>query len=334
MSRSILQITKDYIRSLSRSPGDSAETDHVATAELATRDETSLSAPVQQPAVTASSIGDKDIQLFTIVYSEESEARLIPGTLRLDHRHNERSDWREYWPIRCYLTEHTLAEGTLYGFLSPRFPEKTGLSGDDIRRFIGALKSPRPDVVTFSPQADMGAFFLNTLEQGETFDAGFMATLKELVPLLGIEVDLDALVMDSRQVVFSNYFVANKSFWRRWFDVCEKIFALCEARATPLAEALNRQTTYTGDVPRKVFVIERMASLLLVTERWQVAPYSTFKCAWSALPTAIFRDEAIISDALKLALNVTHDPVYYEVFARLRNKIFFPGNTEKGSGTH
>jgi hypothetical protein len=27
--------------------------------------------------------------------------------------------------------------------------------------------------------------------------------------------------MDARQVVFSNYFVANKRFWNRWLELCE-----------------------------------------------------------------------------------------------------------------
>jgi hypothetical protein len=87
---------------------------------------------------------------------------------------------------------------------------------------------------------------------------------------------------------------------------------------------LNRGTSYPGEVPRKVFLIERVASLMLATEDWNTMPYSTFNCAWSGLPTSRFRDEAIMSDALKLAFNETRDNNYLQTFSQLRKKIFFP----------
>lgn len=264
------------------------------------------------------------VKLFTIVYSSETESQVIPGTEQLCNLKNERPDWREYWPIRHYLANNDLEDGVYYGFLSPKFPSKTGLTGTDVCQFIREHSSAPADVYIFSPQADMSSFFLNTFEQGETFDTGFMSSAKEVALEIGITADLGAVVMDSRQSVFSNYFVANNKFWIRWFEACEKIFTICEANATPLAEALNHPTTYQGEVARKVFIIERIASLLLATEKWTVIPYSTFNCAWSALPTSNFRDEAIISDALKIAFNLTKDQNYLNTFAHLRKKVFSP----------
>lgn len=75
-------------------------------------------------------------------------------------------------------------------------------------------------------------------------------------------------------------------------------------------------------MPRKVFIIERMASLLLAQGAWQCAPYSTFQCAWSALPTAQLRNEAIASDALKLAYNETRHRDFIDAYAELRNRVF------------
>ena len=279
----------------------------------------------QQPSATVSK---ETIALFTIVYSPETQTRIVPGTEPLDNISNDRPDWREYWAIRRHLLQNSLEDDVYYGFLSPKFPTKTGMNGDDVRRFIRTHAEPLPDVFTFSPQADLGAFFLNTFEQGEAFDAGLMAAAKEIARQAGIADDLSGIVMDSRQTVFSNYFVANKRFWKRWFDVCEMIFAICEAGTTPLAEALNHPTTYPGAVPRKVFLIERIASLLLATEPWTVIPYSTFNCAWSGLPTANFRDEAITSDALKMAFNMTRDKNYLDAFSRLRNKVFYSNHTK------
>ena len=181
---------------------------------------------------------------------------------------------------------------------------------------------PQADVFTFSPQADMGAFFLNVFIQGETFDPGSLNACEELLSHIGQPVDLKSLVMDSRQVVFSNFIVAKPAFWYEWLALCEKIFALAEANDSPLASRINAPTTYPGQVSRKVFIIERIASLLLARGSWRCAPYSTFQCAWSGLPTARFRQEAIASDALKLAYNETRQGDFLSAYAELQQRIF------------
>lgn len=261
-----------------------------------------------------------DVQLFTIAWSPETLVRTDPNISILDNSANPRPDWYEYWSIRDYLLHQPLDADTCYGFLSPKFASKTGLTGADVIRFI--RERPDADVFTFSPQADMGAFFLNVFEQGETFDPGFMDTCRELLAVVGYSVDWPTLVMDSRQIVFSNFIVARPAFWRQWLDLCEKIFHLAEAGGSPLAAKVNAPTTYPGSAPRKVFIIERMASLLLTSGQWKCAPYSTFLCAWSALPTSEFRNEAIASDALKLAWNETKDRAFIDAYAELRKRVF------------
>jgi predicted O-linked N-acetylglucosamine transferase (SPINDLY family) len=259
------------------------------------------------------------VRLYTIVYSPESLKQLEPGFNTLDHMKNDRSDWREYWPVRNYLLRMELDENALYGFFSPKFRSKTGLSHADVLSFMGDRSA---DVYTFSPQPDMGSFFLNVFEQNDVFDPGFKALSQELFNNIGYSVDLNTLVMDSRHVVFSNFIVANRRFWMAWLDLCEKIFSLCEAAETELARKLNEPTSYQG-VPRKVFMVERIASLLLKTGHWQIRPYNTFKCAWSALGTNRFKDEAVISDTLKLAHNELGYPEHLAGFSEIRKRVFF-----------
>lgn len=262
----------------------------------------------------------QDIRLFSIAWSPETLAQTDPDIAILDNSANLRPDWREYWPMRHYLLNTALDANTYYGFLSPKFTSKTGLTGAGVIRFMHDQRGA--DVFTFSPQADMGAFFLNVFEQGETFDPGFLSICQELLEHIGQPVDLRSLVMDSRHVVFSNFIVARPAFWRQWLALCEKIFQLAEANGSPLAIKVNATTTYPGQVPRKVFIIERMASLLLASGQWRCMPYSTYQCAWSALPTARFRNEAIASDALKLAYNETRHGEFINAYAELRSSIF------------
>lgn len=267
---------------------------------------------IQSPAVGA-------VFLHTIIYSPESRNQLEPGYILLDNTKNNRSDWREYWPIRNFLLNTQLDETAYYGFFSPKFSSKTGLSHAAVLAFMGDKSA---DVYTFSPQPDMGAFFLNVFEQNELFDPGFKAISQELFNALGLDVNIDALIMDSRHIVFSNYIVANKKFWLVWLDLCEKVFSYCESIDSELARKLNEETSYQG-VPRKVFLIERIASILLRTQEWKIQAYDTFKCAWSGLGTNKFKHEAVISDSLKFAYNELKHPEYLEGYALLRKKVFF-----------
>ena len=77
------------------------------------------------PAVTR-------IELRQICYSAQTLEDLPEGMLALDYTDNERPDWREYWPIRRFLLNQTLADDTLYGFFSPKFSYKTELKASSV----------------------------------------------------------------------------------------------------------------------------------------------------------------------------------------------------------
>lgn len=261
------------------------------------------------------------VHLFQIVYDEETCANLPEGYLPLDNTAHERDDWREYWPIRQFLLSQSLDEVAYYGFFSPRFSEKTGLTAAQVTEFIRNA-NPDLDVALFSPQPDMAAFFLNVFEQEEIFQSGFIAMSESFLATIGLSINLSTLVMDSRQIVYSNYFVARPAFWQSWLELCEALFALCEGPPSALQQLLTEETTYPGKVPRKVFLMERMASLLLTIEpKWKVLAHNTFECAWSASRLNQFPVEAVISDALKIAIREQGYPQYYHAFNHIRNKL-------------
>ena len=68
------------------------------------------------------------IHLHLIAYSEASRLAIGPGWGVLDNLANPRPDWFEYWPIRRFLLEQALDESAFYGFFTPKFSHKTGLS--------------------------------------------------------------------------------------------------------------------------------------------------------------------------------------------------------------
>ena len=264
------------------------------------------------------------IKAYTIAYTPQLFASVQAPFLPLDHTANERSDWQEYWPIRKFLLNNELDENCLYGFLSPRFTDKTGLDGARLMQFL-SKEGVGKDVVTISPQPDMGAMFLNIFVQNELFDPGFCETAGAFFNTIGLNVDIKTCVMDSTQIVFSNYFFAKPVFWRRWLEVNERIFYICENQPEfAIKIGLIKKTTYRDGVQRKVFLMERIASTLLFSERqWNVGNYNTFLCAYSASRLNEFPGECQTADALKIAWNTTNNDFFIKEYNKLISNISY-----------
>ena len=266
----------------------------------------------------------QDVRLYQIAYDAASLAAVqASGFQVLDNLDNARPDWYECWPIRKFLHSTPLEEDAFYGFFSPKFGAKTQLSCTDVRDFVVAANARRRiDVALFSPQPDMGANFLNVFEQAELFDPGFIDTAQQFLRLQDIHLELQHVVMDSRQIVFSNYFVARPAFWRRWLTLVDALFAIAEDSSHPLSAALTYNTTYAANAHRKVFLFERLASLLLtVHPEYQVATANSFQFGWS---TAKFRHtptDTYINDALKMAYRETGFAQYMQAFGVMRSKL-------------
>lgn len=260
------------------------------------------------------------VYLYQIYYDQNSKAALDRGFLPLDNTAQERPDWREYYPIRKYLLGNRLQEGAYYGFFSWRLAEKTGLTSADIQTFIKANLDA--DVAVFCPTFDQSAFFLNVFEQGNLWHPGLMEVAQRFVDDLGLVVDLRTLVMDSTNTVFANYFAAKRPFWIAWLDMTEKLYYWAET-SQPGLSGLFALNLHRGEsLHHKVFLLERLASLILATDhRFKTAVYDprNFPVAVAALSK--FRREAVVCDALKLAYRRLNNRRYLDEFLALRKHV-------------
>jgi hypothetical protein len=261
------------------------------------------------------------VRIYQIYYSEDTKNSLDDGFIPLDNS-GQRPDWREYLPIRKFLLENALDDNTLYGFFSWKFGKKTGLDSAEVYAFVGSLTSP-VDVVSFSPFFDQGAFFINTFEQAAVNHPGIWPTWESVVPLIAPGIDPHTVVMDSRQSIFCNYSAAKPSFWRTWLQKCELIFLMAELHAGFLSDQLNLNVSHdNGLLHAKVFVIERMASLLLVSSpAWRVSNFDPIGLPSSGSGVARFTAELVMLDALKQSANTTHHHEYMQAFWALRGAI-------------
>ena len=265
------------------------------------------------------------IELRQICYSPQTLSELPEGMLALDYQDNARPDWREYWPIRQFLLNNVLADDTLYGFFSPKFGYKTGLGSADVQAFIHQ-DSGLHDAYFFSPFWDLSSFFINIFEQGDFFHPGLTQASQKFVDSIGLSTPVKFQVTHSQNTVFCNYIVANKTFWLKWLSLGERLFFAAEhPEADPQLQALLRDDTTYGEqrLPLKVFLLERLATLLLLNEpALKAKGYDCFQLSPSITPLNQFFNEAVQCNALKMAYDQSASPFNLHAFMNLRNQVF------------
>jgi hypothetical protein len=256
-------------------------------------------------------------EIYQIYWDESTKQSNDQGFKQLNNLSNERPDWSEYWPIRNFLTTSRLQDGVYYGFFSPKFHQKTNLRSQEVYEFLNGSNA---DVVTFSPFMDQSAFAINLFEQAAANHQSIYPTLKAAINHLFPGVDVDQLVMTSKTSIFCNYFAARKDFWIRWLHECEIIFSLCEKDDHPLAHQLNSAVNHAGGQnPAKVFLIERIASLLLaLSERWTIKHFDPLRLPFATSRVAGHRDELITLDALKQTYLAHRNPEILQLFYKTR----------------
>lgn len=261
-------------------------------------------------------------RIYQICYSPETLANVPEGFGILDNLKNERTDWREYWPIRNFLLSNYLSDDVLYGFMSPKFQQKSGLQYQDIQTFLNKHYQDQ-DIVSFSPFWDLVSIFKNIFEQGDFFHAGLNTTCQAFADAHIAGINLSESITHSQNTIFCNYFIAKKSFWLEWLRLGELLFHESENSNSPLAQKLNSTTTYgVQNLPMKIFVQERLATIcLLANPNTECLAYSPFDIGASTTPFNQFFNEAVLSDALKIAYSYTQQHSYLSEFSNIRNKI-------------
>lgn len=274
-----------------------------------------------------------ELLIHQIIWKPAQREGLEAGYAVLDNTGNERPDWYEYWPIRRFWLSNdspwaqAFARGELeddyFGFFSPKFPSKTLLNFAQMSAQMQAGMAKKADVVVFSPQPDMAAFYLNVFEQQEAFDAGFLELSETFLRAAGRPQNLRTLVMDSQTTVFSNYFVAKGWFWREWLHLTEMLFDWAENPTEDWHHRLSQPTHYTHGAQTKVFLMERITSLLLVSlpQRPVVHAANPWPMAWSMSRLREFPTEAVMSDALKIAMRQHGWAAYSAAFNTLRGQV-------------
>ena len=250
--------------------------------------------------------------IYQIFYNEETRKIVQPDFLPIDNTNSAHPDWFELWVILNFLRKNTLEDGTLYGFLSPKFTEKTGLTSKDLFEIINK-SAENTEIFLISPHGwDQICFFQNSWEQGELWHPGLMSNAQTVFDNCQIIYDTKNTIADSYSSVFSNYIIASKKFWHEWLVIAERIFLYINS-----SKFLNNQKTTYGhgtaisQYPMKAFIQERIAEIILVKNTFKVVRVGDY------LNNPIL--ETIFEDSLKNRLLMNKCDEYKHKFRKTKH---------------
>ena len=264
------------------------------------------------------------INIYQIYYDRATFNMLDKGFIPLDNSKSERPDWFEFWPIRKFLTETKLNEDSWYGFVSPKFGGKTGFTSKTVKEILTAYDKTC-DVGLFSSTWDFIAYYKNCFEQGEVWHEHITQVAQMYYNVIGYPVNCAELVHHSQNSVTSNYIIAKPNFWRRWLHFADRLFAIAESD-TPLGKILSGDTTYGPKaIAFKVFIQERLAPVLLATEKFKViAPdQSQYRPLFEHLFHNNLRTRRTLQtcDLLKERFCASGDQQYLDTYYKLKAEI-------------
>ena len=204
--------------------------------------------------------------MFQNFYAPGQEKMLDPAFVPQDVIRDGRKD---YWEIALFVRmyhsgQHLAAEYT--GMVSPKFGEKTRISGADFLRFVE--RNPGYDVYFINPFPINAYYSFNVWEHGEICHAGLIAVAQDLFDRAGIQCDLASLGRNSHAtLLYCNYWLGNERFWDRFIDLNLRLLRAAESlppRARERLFALDPE--YPDPVPILPFVFERVFSTLLLLD--------------------------------------------------------------------
>jgi hypothetical protein len=249
------------------------------------------------------------LKAYQIYFDEISFNKIEKEFIPLDNRNSPRPDWFEFHVIRGFLKSAKLKKNSYYGFLSPRFREKTGLSGKDVHDIFNKAQGSA-DAILLTSQPEQIALHKNPFLQGEFYHPGLIAATEHFFDYIGRPVDLRKNVTNLQKSVFSNYIIATSNFWEEWLELADLFYSFVEQEL--YHDDYNMKALYpyrAGHVELKVFVQERLVNYLLLNSK-----YKTFvpdhSRNLSAVEPVSFRKPLLEMEELKTKFIETGDPAF------------------------
>jgi hypothetical protein len=207
------------------------------------------------------------LRLFQIYYESWQRELLDPNFAALDNSKNK-SELMEFSVFEQLSKSDYVKGAELWGALSWRFTEKTGMSGADWVKNIQA--NPGCDIYYCDPFPANEALFHNMWMHGETCHPQFLALCQAIFQVAGLPAEELTAVTPSNEFSAANYFVGSPKFWGAYLPWVAGILSAANKKLPPKVRDLmhskqaDDRDLHSGAtyVP---FIVERLFPIFMRT---------------------------------------------------------------------
>jgi hypothetical protein len=203
-----------------------------------------------QPSATAGNPNAIPLRIFQIYYETWQRELLDPNFIALDNGKTT-TELMEFAVFERLLKSEHVKDVQLWGALSWRFSERTGMTGAQLVKAIAA--QPGKDLYFCDPVPVNEALFHNFWLQGETSHPQFLALCQAIFKVTGLpESELTGL---QSSVLFSasNYYVGSPRFWMTYIPWVNQVLSA--------ANKINgTKSNHTVDQDNKTYIIKYKSS--------------------------------------------------------------------------
>lgn len=207
------------------------------------------------------------LRIFQIYFQPWQKELLDPAFVALDNS-KATAESLEF-DVFERLARSKYVEGcSLWGALSWRYTEKTGLTGTDLLKVIDA--NPGMDVYYCNPHVQNEGLFHNMWVQGDTSHPQFLELCREVFQACGLPQQELTGIAPPAVWSAANYFVGTPAFWNKYLQWVRAILTMADQKLPPKARALLHSSVADakgvhGGASYVPFIVERLFPLFMKT---------------------------------------------------------------------
>lgn len=203
------------------------------------------------------------IRIFQIYFEGWQRELLDPAFYPLDNSRNS-SELMEF-NVFEQLQRNAATQGVeLWGALSWRFAEKTGMQGAELVKQI--VEHPGYDVYFCNPHPNNEAIYHNMWVQGEVSHPQFLELVRLFYAAAGLDDKELTAIEPSSNFSAANYFVASPKFWSLFIPFVKRVLVTADKRLDPKIrdlihskvaddKALHAGATYIPFIVERLFMV-------------------------------------------------------------------------------
>ena len=205
------------------------------------------------------------VAVYQIQYSDDIIGSFDPAFIKYDCRDDAQPERREIAHMLRFYDSRVWQRDRVdcFGLVSPKFTEKTKVSGAAFLDWISA--NPGYDVYFINPFPQLAYWHYNVWEQGEFWHPGVAELADSLFAAAASPIRTASLPRNTASsLLYSNYWVGDCKFWDAFMGFVGQLTIAIEHLADREREELFGLAPHYAPAAYFAFVFERMFSTFLV----------------------------------------------------------------------